>query len=210
MRKTKIVGFSIPPELHKKFEKTMKKTHKTKSEFFREMLDNYYRMSEAKPEDVYGEQHAARALQAYWNFRSGNKGKVITIGLAIIEQDGKVLIGSRSKKDEHVDNLVWAFPGGKMETLDFSEEMAREVFEETGLIVTVENLVAARIHPDSGFKDVQIVALYFHCRPEKKRSPEPKDGFTELKWVRPDKVFEYFSTSVSDDVTKFLMMLRKK
>jgi len=211
MRKTKVIGFSVPPEIYSEFESVLKDRHKTKSEFFREILDAYFH-------DVAGRQNNCRRveesdiahmLKKYWEFRSVSESNVVVVGLGIIEKNGRVLIGERKEKDKWVENLSWAFPGGQMHTLNFNEELKKNIKKETGLNVVVKSLVASRIHPDSGFKSVQIIALYFYCEPEKNGLEKTGKNFVRLKWVKPLDVFKSFTTSVSDEVTKFLMMIEK-
>ncbi len=219
-RNTKIMGFSVPKEVQQKFEKLARKKHKTKSEFFREVLDAYFVVSEMRNINDsldFDDKDVARALQAYWNYKKSHARKLLVIALGIIEKDGKVLIGRRAQKDKYVKQLNWAFPGGTVESLDFESELIREIKEETSLSVSVENLITARIHPDAGVKDIQIITLYFYCKlkpgskHKKARSTQTSsDKFKEFKWVQPAEVFKYFSTSVSDDVTRFLMMLQAK
>ncbi|MCU0652809.1 MAG: NUDIX domain-containing protein [Candidatus Pacebacteria bacterium] len=204
MRKTKIIGVSVPPEVHAQFESVLKCRHKTKSEFFREILDIYFKNSPVPA----GEKDIAHMLRKYWEFRSGSEAKVVVVGLGIIAKDGKVLIGQRKAKDPWVDNLTWVFPGGQMHTLHFNEELKKSIKKETGFDVEVKSLVASRIHPDSGFKSVQIVALYFWCETIKGKEA-PGDSLAKLKWVKPADVFKFFTTSVSDEVTKFLLMVEK-
>ena len=154
------------------------------------------------------EKSLATILKAYWELKSKTATKTIIIGLGIItNSQGKVLIGARKNKDPWVKNLTWVFPGGKIESLDFEKEVARKVKEETGLIVVARNLIAARVRPDSGFKPVQIVALYFHCEPLARKRPEPGGDLAKLKWVKPTEVFKYFTTSTCDEVTKFLVTI---
>jgi len=213
MRKTKVVGFSVPPELYKKFNATIKKKHKTKSEFFREVLDVYFKTLDSvvpKEKVDFEEKDLAKVLKAYWGLRASSDTKTIIIGLGIVVKDGKILIGGRKEKDKWVENLSWVFPGGKMSSLNFEEEIINEVKEETSLDVKVDNLVAARIHPDSGFKLVQIVALYFSCSPvSEQQKAKPKGDLSELKWVKPTEVFKHFTTSTCDEVTRFLVTLEK-
>ena len=208
-----MIGFSIPPELNKKFESVTKRKHKTKSEFFREVLDAYFKTVDSavfrKGKFNPKEADLAKILKSYWSLRSSGGLKTIVIGLGVVVKNGRVLIGGRKEKDEWVENLTWVFPGGKMDSLDFEESIQSEVKKETGLKVKVENLVAARIHPDSGFKSVQIVALYFHCSPISDRKEKPGGDLSQLKWVRPTDVFKYFTTSTCDEVTKFLVTLEK-
>ncbi len=213
MRKTKVVGFSIPPELKQKFENLAKKKHKTKSEFFREILNAYFQslnqVSSSQSDLNINETNLANILKSYWQLQASLEPKTIVIGLGIIVQNGKVLIGARKKEDQWVEKLSWVFPGGKMDALDFKKEIKKEIKQETNLNVQVENLVGARIHPDSGFKSVQIVALYFHCTVKEKQNENPGGDLEKLKWVNPTDVFKYFTTSTSDEVTKFLITLEK-
>jgi len=210
MRKTKIIGFSIPPETYSKFESVLKIRHKTKSEFFREILDIYFDGAKlgGKKEPV-PESDLAHLLRKYWEYRSAAEANVIVAGLGIIAKDGKVLIGQRKIKDQWVENLTWVFPGGKMQTLHFNDELKESIKKETGLDVEIKSLVASRIHPDSGFKNVQIVALYFYCAPRLGQKEFPGGGLKKLKWVKPTDVFKYFTTSVADEVTRFLMTIER-
>ncbi len=53
------------------------------------------------------------------------------------DDEGRILLQNRSK-----DSFVWGFPGGAMELGESAEEAAiREVKEETGLNVRIENLI---------------------------------------------------------------------
>jgi 8-oxo-dGTP pyrophosphatase MutT (NUDIX family) len=206
MRKTKVIGFSIPPELHEKFISVLNGKHKTKSEFFREVLDTYFNTKLGGP--TIGETNVAQVLKTYWDLRAKAHENIVVISLGIIVKDGKVLIGARKKHDLWVNNLSWVFPGGRMKSLDFSSELETVIKNETGLSVKAQSLVAARIHPDSGFKDVQIVALYFHCTPVPGKEGKKTTGdLSKLKWIVPSDVFRYFTTSVMDEVTKFLMTI---
>lgn len=199
------MGFSVPPEVQAHFENILRATHKTRSEFFREILDFYF----TKSHGAASESDVARALKTYWDLRSGSSVKVVVIGLAIISDGKKVLIGARKEKDEWVEHLSWVFPGGRLKTLGFDTEIKELVRKETDLDVEVKTLIAARVHPDSGFKDVQVVALYFHCVPKEKGKGVPGSGLAKLKWVAPSFVFKFFTTSVTDEVTRFLLMIEK-
>jgi len=186
MRTSKIVGFSLPPALHKRFSEAIKRSHKTKSEFFREMMALYFKTTESLSRgDVItlAERDIANALRLYWELKSASDTTTLIVGLAIIVKDGKVLIGARKERDLNVENLSWVFPGGRMESLDFASEIKREVKEETGLDVRVKSLVAARVHPDSGFKPVQIVAMYFYCAPLPKSKEKKGKAFSETREI---------------------------
>lgn len=214
-RKTKIVGFSLPSEIHDELEGLLKKEHKTRSEFLRELIDSYSksteivtnsytRFSDDKLPDL------AKILKSFWQARSTIPLKVIIVGLGIIiDKKGRVLIGARKDKDPWVKNLSWVFPGGSMDTLDFETELKKKILLETGLLVSVNSLVSTRVHPDGFFKKAQVVALYFHCSPANETQIAPANGIVELKWVWPTEVYKYFTNSVSDDVAKFLFSLEE-
>lgn len=155
------------------------------------------------------EKDIAHTLKNYWEFRSLAPLNVIVVGLGIIVKDGKVLIGARRKRDPWVENLSWVFPGGQMHTLNFNDEIKKNIKKETGLDVSVKSLITSRVHPDSGFKNVQIIALYFYCEQISKDKETTGKNLGKLKWVKPSDVFKFFTTSVADEVTKFLMMIEK-
>ena len=205
-RKTKIVGFSLPPQINNEVEEYLKKTHKTRSEFFREMIYSFF----SGNTNIPTEKDLAMILKSYWDIKSSTKLEVIPIVLAIItDPDGNIVIGGRKEKDKWIENLSWVFPGGKLETFDMEAEVKRIVKEETHLDIKVKQLVASRIHPDSGFKNVQIVALYFHCTVNNIKNTKPGGSLDCLEWVKPLNVFKYFTTSTCDEVTKFLTMIQK-
>lgn len=205
MRTTKVLGFSVPPETSERFEKLSALKHKTKSEFFRELIDAY-----VKEVDSVDEKDLAAILKSYWQLRSKVSVKTLIVGLAVIlNKDKKILIGARREKDEWVENLTWVFPGGSFGSLDFENDLKNKVKERTGLGIEVRSLVAARVHPDSGFKSVQIVALYFYCELVGKNKMKPGGDLKELKWVKPMDVFKFFTTSTCDEMTKFLTVLEK-
>lgn len=85
---------------------------------------------------------------------------------ALIEQDGKILILREAPTDPDGTNAGrWDIPGGRVE---FGEEplaaLAWEVFEETGLKVTVDRPVTmAHWMPVIRGEQVQIIATYVRC-----------------------------------------------
>ena len=80
--------------------------------------------------------------------------KDVVIG--IVNKNRKILMIKRAKKE---GNLLWAFPGGKVEDGETKEQACiREVHEETGIIVTTKQVLGERIHPDTNRK-----ITYFLC-----------------------------------------------
>ncbi|HUW24073.1 MAG TPA: NUDIX domain-containing protein [Patescibacteria group bacterium] len=134
---------------------------------------------------------------------SQNKKEAIVVGLGIIAKEGRVLIGQRKDPDPYVKELTWVFPGGKFESLDLEKELIRHLKEETGLDVNINQLVHARLIPDSPEKKVKVIALYYHCAAV---SGQEKAGGSlgKLEWVPAMKVFHFFTTSTADEVVAFL------
>ncbi|MHC1716382.1 MAG: NUDIX domain-containing protein [Candidatus Dojkabacteria bacterium] len=205
-RKTKIVGLSLPPEIYNQVETYLEESHKTRSEFYRELIHEHFSKQAL---GVPFEKNIASVLMEYWNMRTSGGVEVLPIVLTVItNKKHEVLIGARKQEDKWVDNLKWVFPGGRLESLDFQKEAERLAKEETNLQVKVKQLIATRIHPDSGFKNIQIVALFFHCEVNGEKE-KPGKSLSELKWVKPLDVYKYFTTSTCDEVTKFLTMIEK-
>ncbi len=76
--------------------------------------------------------------------------------VGVVLRDNKVLMIKRAKKE---GELLWAFPGGKVEDGETLEEaVVREVYEETGVNVSVNSLLGDRVHPNTLVK-----MTYFLC-----------------------------------------------
>ena len=216
-RKSKIIGFSLPPEVSAKLEKYIKAEHKTRSEFFRGLIDMYSKSLDEEKRQVENagtkfsldESDLGKVLAFYWDLKSKMNNRVIQIGLAIIENKRKVLIGRRKEKDKWVRNLSWVFPGGRFSSFELESDLVKTVKKETGLDIKVNSLVSSRLHPDSGFNEVQIVALYFHCSVVGSIKPKARGDLKDVIWVKPTDVYKHFTTSSNDDVAKFLMTIEK-
>jgi len=216
-RRSKIIGFSLPPEVGKKLENFIKSEHKTRSEFFRGLIDMYSKSLDEEKRQIertgdefnIDESDLGKALAFYWDLKSKMINKVIPIGLAIIENKGKVLIGKRKDTDKWVKNLSWAFPGGRFNSFELEHDLIKTVKEETNLDIKVNSLISSRVHPDSGFNKVQIVALYFHCSLTDQKNEKAGGDLKKVIWVKPTDVYKYFTTSSNDDVVKFLSALEK-
>jgi 8-oxo-dGTP pyrophosphatase MutT (NUDIX family) len=207
MRKTKVVGFSLPPQTEKNLKTYLKKTGKTRSELMREMIDLYFTVKKSQSSSLspvnLSDLDLNKILKLYYEMMGMNKKAVIVIGLGIIVKGGKVLIGQRKGKDPHIKDLSWVFPGGRFNTLDFRQELKREVKEETNLDVEVLDIIHARLIPDSPEKKVRVVAQYFHCKPLLS-DIKPGGDLIKLKWVKATSVCKYFTTSTADEIMHFL------
>ena len=170
-RKTKIMGFSLPPEIYQEIENLLKTSHKTKSEFMRQVIESYLSVAQKtlvqspKNKLDIDQSDANKILKLYYQLIGNHQKDTIVVGLGIIIKEGKVLIGQRKEKDPYVKELTWVFPGGKFDSLNFEEELTAKIKEETWLSVYVNQLIHARLIPDSPEKKVKIIAIYYHCTP---------------------------------------------
>ena len=208
-RKTKIMGFSLPPEIYQEIENLLKTSHKTKSEFMRQVIESYLSVAQKtlvqspKNKLDIDQSDANKILKLYYQLIGNHQKDTIVVGLGIIIKEGKVLIGQRKEKDPYVKELTWVFPGGKFDSLNFEEELTAKIKEETWLSVYVNQLIHARLIPDSPEKKVKIIAIYYHCTPVSGKENAEGD-LKKLSWVEPTKVFHYFTTSTADEVVSFL------
>lgn len=127
----------------------------------------------------------------------------MNVVLAIVQNNKKVLIAQRSKKEKGTDNslLTWVFPGGEVEKGESNQEaIAREVLEETGLRVTSPILISTRKHPQ-----FFVLIHYFACEINNtNKKTKPGKDIKQLKWVNPEKIPSYFTTDFDSKVAKYL------
>src|SRR4051812_42227735 len=99
----------------------------------------------------------------------------------------KILLTRRS------DNGKWCLPGGRMESGEsISETCAREVLEETGLVVDVKKLTGVYTSPDwiIQYKDGnrhQLVAMCFICEVSGGTLGLSEET-TEFGWFTPPEI----------------------
>ncbi|WP_149548507.1 NUDIX domain-containing protein [Streptomyces marokkonensis] len=83
------------------------------------------------------------------------------------------------------DNGTWEFPGGVLELSESPEDgVAREVWEETGIRVEVDELTGVHKNTTRG-----IVALVFRCKPSGGAERTSAES-TAVDWLTPEEVAE--------------------
>lgn len=108
---------------------------------------------------------------------------VIKVVAAIIQRDGKILIGQRLRSDSH--GLKWEFPGGKVERGETPvAALARELEEELGIQARIGAEVVRHTYE---YPRRAAIQLLFHSVTE--FSGEPQSiAFEQIVWETPDRL----------------------
>jgi 8-oxo-dGTP diphosphatase len=111
---------------------------------------------------------------------------------AIIVNDGKVLVARRKAGQSHAH--MWEFPGGKIEHGETPEQsLRREILEELGMEISVEEFCASNVFP---YKDFTIELLVYWARPLHTRPPT-LSVHDDVQFVEPEKL-AHFNLTLAD------------
>lgn len=107
---------------------------------------------------------------------------MIEVAAAIIEKQGKILIGKRRGSGSCAG--LWEFPGGKQEPGEtLPEALRRECREELGIAVSVGGLCARIVHQ---YPDREVGLSFFYAMAED-GVPENR-VHEELRWAEPEEL----------------------
>ncbi len=111
---------------------------------------------------------------------------IIKVVAAVIERDGRILIGQRRKTDSH--GLKWEFPGGKVERGESpSAALARELEEELGIQARIGPEIVRYSHEYP--KRATILLIFFVVT---EFSGEPQSlAFERIAWASPEELPTY-------------------
>src|SRR5262245_33463090 len=106
--------------------------------------------------------------------------------MVVFDDQGRVLAGRRS------DTGGWALPSGILEPGEQPEEgAAREVLEETGVVIAIERLVHIEAWEPSvcpNGDQVQFLTMTYACRAVGGEACVNDDESTEVAWFAPDEL----------------------
>lgn len=121
-----------------------------------------------------------------------------TVAAAVIAHHGRVLLVRRAIPE---CDLVWQFPGGKVEAGKSAAEAAiRETSEEVGLAVVAKDLLGERIHPSTG-----VLIRYFACAVADGEAHAAAEGeIAEVAWVSLEEITEYVPYGLHGPVSDYL------
>ena len=107
-------------------------------------------------------------------------GSVITVVAAVIERDGKILVGQRRRGDTHP--LKWEFPGGKVERGESPvDALIRELREELGIEAAIGQEI---IRYEYSYGGKSPILLIFKRVVEFTGEPD-SHAFEQILWVTP-------------------------
>jgi 8-oxo-dGTP diphosphatase len=111
---------------------------------------------------------------------------VIKVVAAVIQRNGKILIGQRRKSDSH--GLKWEFPGGKVERGESpAAALARELEEELGIQARIGAEVVRHTYEYPRRATIQLV---FYRVTDFGGEPQ-SIAFEQIVWEKPDRLPSY-------------------
>ena len=123
------------------------------------------------------------------------------IVIGIVKKGSKVLLINRQEKE---GNLIWAFPGGKIESGENEQEaLKREILEETNIRCQPTQKIGERVHPDT-----QKQLIYWLCKYDKgKINISKMEEIIETRWMSSEDVFKHITSDLFEPVKFYLVRL---
>jgi len=125
---------------------------------------------------------------------------VTTVVAAVIERDGRILIGQRKNIGQHA--LKWEFPGGKVEPNESPEAASvRELEEELGIRARIQCEI---MRYEFQYPGRPAILLIFYRVVEFEGEPENRD-FSQIRWEVPERLSSYDFLEGDAEFLKSLM-----
>lgn len=115
---------------------------------------------------------------------------VIGVGIMVMDESGRLLLGERIKSDEAPS---WCFPGGKIDAHEsFEQSAARELFEETGLLIPESQLHPFTLMLNTHLKQTNTTVGFLHKlnhedQKNRIKVTEP-EIFSQWAWFSPSQL----------------------
>jgi 8-oxo-dGTP diphosphatase len=114
---------------------------------------------------------------------------VTSVVAVILDDDGQVLLTRRSVAPFKGE---WVMPGGKIDLGEpIAKALQREVMEEVGLKVEVEDIIDVFEHVTPGEDNYHFIILYYLCRPLSCDISHNQDEVAEARWVAQGELAGY-------------------
>ncbi len=134
------------------------------------------------------------------NISKQNRGVFLlnVLGIVYNPKTKRILIGRR-ENDPFVKELKWSFPGGRPAyEKDLEYYLKHEIKIKTGLNVKVKKVIFARVPPENK----QFLLIYYHCELINGKL-KAGEKFVEVKWIKPNEIKKYFTTSLHPEIIKY-------
>jgi 8-oxo-dGTP diphosphatase len=115
------------------------------------------------------------------------KDQIVTSVVAVIlDDEGQVLLTRRNVAPFKGE---WVMPGGKIDLGEpIVKALQREVMEEVGLKVEVEDIIDVFEHVTPGEDNYHFIILYYLCRPLSCDISRNHDEVAEARWVSQEEL----------------------
>ncbi len=124
---------------------------------------------------------------------------VTSVVAVIIDNEDRVLLTKRSIAPFKGE---WVMPGGKIDLGEpIVKALQREVMEEVGLKVEVEDIIDVFEHVTPGEENYHFIILYYLCRPLSSDIMNNHDEVAEARWVTQGELAGY----QMPDGTRFIL-----
>ncbi len=128
------------------------------------------------------------------------KEHIVTSVVAVIVDDQERVLLTKRKIPPFQNK--WVMPGGKIDLGEpILKALHREVMEEVGLEVEVEDLVDVFEHLTPGEENDHFIILYYLCRPRTLAINHNPGEVTEARWVAMAELADY----PMPDGTRFIL-----
>src|SRR3989344_316987 len=127
--------------------------------------------------------------------------EVILLGVIYDPKKRKILLGRR-ENDPYIKELTWCFPGGRASKEELEDCLKKKIKEKTGLKVENLGAVFSKTYPEKR----DLLSIYYLCEVVGGKE-KAGEKFVELKWVKPTDVKKYFTTSLHQNLLKYLKTL---
>ncbi|HUW43473.1 MAG TPA: NUDIX domain-containing protein [Bacillota bacterium] len=128
---------------------------------------------------------------------------IVLLGVVFDPNKKKILIGRR-EKDPYIEKLTWCFPGGRLNHgKDLEKTLKKKIKEKTGLEIENLGVIFSKIYPEK--KD--LLSIYFLCEVIGGKEKLSND-LVELKWVTPEELETYFTTSFHPHMKEYVLNLK--
>jgi hypothetical protein len=209
----KVLSFSLPVELATDLDDMALAALLTRSQLLRRLIEQHRRAAEytiAVPRPATKRQTATTLNMAdilklmFERQRFSSKQSIVVALGIIVDATGRVLI-VKQQHDWMLRNASWRFPGCQLENFEFQESLEQSVLRRTGFEINCNGIITAGMIPEIADPELEIAALYFNTTLKGLYRQKVEDKcYTELKWVDPGELASYFTTSISNDIKKYL------